>query len=237
MSTRSRRYRESAESIDSTKEYSIEESLGLVLDGATTDFEESIELHARLGIDPENAAEQVRGSIVLPNGTGRDVTVLVFAQGENIQEAEDAGADYVGNEDLIEKINDGWLEFDQAIATPDMMSDISELGPVLGPRGLMPNNKAGTVTFDVKDAVEKVKKGQIELRNDSYGIVHTVVGTDDMSQKNLKGNLVRVFSFLKDERPPSIQEHGQYFKSLSLSSSMGPSVKVDPADAWSAALE
>lgn len=233
MTTRSKRYQDVSEDIDPETSYSPREALDLVLDGANANFEESIECHVRLGIDPENADQQVRGSIVLPNGTGRDVTVIVFAQGENQQEAEEAGADEVGGEDLIDKIDDGWLEFDQAIATPDMMSDVSALGPVLGPRGLMPNNKAGTVTFDVKDAVEKVKKGQVELRNDSYGIVHTVIGTDDMNSDELLENLTAVLEFLDDQRPPGIPGRGQYFKNVSLSSSMGPSVRVDVAQAWS----
>jgi len=237
MTTRSQRYRNAAENIDKSTSYGISEGLDLVLQGATAGFEESIECHVRLGIDPEDASEQVRGSLVLPQGTGRDVTVVVFAQGEKIQEAEDAGADFVGNEDLIEKIEDGWLEFDQAIATPDMMSDISTLGPVLGPRGLMPNNKAGTVTFDLEDAIEKVKKGQVEVRNDSYGITHTVIGTDSMSLDDLESNLRSLFVFLFEERPPRMQDPGQYFQSISLTSSMGPSVSIDPSEAWSAALD
>lgn len=237
MATRSRRYNEAAEEIETGTEYGLDEGLDLVLEGATADFEESIECHARLGIDPEDASEQIRGSIVLPGGTGRDVTVVVFAKGEKIQEAEDAGADFVGNEDLIEKIQDGWLEFGQALATPDMMSDVSALGPTLGPRGLMPNNKAGTVTFDIADAVEKVKKGQIEVRNDSYGIIHTVIGTDGLSKEDLSRNLTTLLAFLVDERPPALQDPGQFFKSITLTSSMGPSVRLDPGEAWSVALE
>ncbi|MFB6344663.1 MAG: 50S ribosomal protein L1 [bacterium] len=233
MTTRSKRYQDAVETIDPEKDYTLSEAINLVLDAANTNFEESIECHVRLGIDPEDADQQVRGSIVLPAGTGRDVTVIVFAQGEKKQEAEDAGADEVGGEDLIEKIDDGWLEFDQAIATPDMMSDVSRLGPVLGPRGLMPNNKAGTVTFDIADAVDKVKKGQIELRNDSYGIIHTVAGTDSMSTDQLEENLTAIFEFIEDERPPGIEGRGQYFKSISLSSSMSPSVSVDPGDVLS----
>lgn len=237
MPARSQRYQEASEKIDSEETYSLDEAIDLVLDAATADFAESIECHVRLGIDPEEASEQIRGSLVLPAGTGRDVTVVVFAQGEKVQEAEEAGADYVGNEDLIEKIEDGWLEFDQAIATPDMMSEISSLGPTLGPRGLMPNNKAGTVTFDIEDAVNKVKKGQVEVRNDSYGITHTVVGTDSMSGQEIKENLSSLFGFLCEERPPRIQNPGQYFKSITLTSSMGPSVRIDPAEAWNAGLE
>ena len=237
MATRSRRYEEAAESIDKQTEYDLSTAIERALEGATADFEESLECHVRLGIDPEEASEQIRGSLVLPSGTGRDVTVVVFAQGEKVQEAEDAGADYVGSDDLIEKIEDGWLDFDQVLATPDMMSDISALGPTLGPRGLMPNNKAGTVTFDLEEAIEKVKKGQIEIRNDSYGITHSVIGTDSMSADDLQENLRAVFAFLVEERPPAIQDSGQYFKSITLTSSMSPPVKVDPADAWSAGLE
>lgn len=237
MATRSRRYEDAAELVDKETEYDLGTAIELACEGATADFDESIECHVRLGIDPEEASEQVRGSLVLPSGTGRDVTVVVFAQGENVQEAEDAGADYVGSDDLIEKIEDGWLEFDQALATPDMMSDISALGPTLGPRGLMPNNKAGTVTFDLADAIEKVKKGQIEVRNDSYGITHTVVGTDSMTTDDLEENLRALFTFLVEERPPAMQDPGQYFKSITLTSSMGPPVKIDPTEAWSVGLE
>jgi large subunit ribosomal protein L1 len=237
MATRSRRYEDAAESIDNENEYDLGTAIELVREGATANFDETIESHVRLGIDPEDAGEQVRGSLVLPSGTGRDVTVVVFAQGEKVQEAEDAGADFVGNDDLIEKIQDGWLKFDQALATPDMMSEISALGPTLGPRGLMPNNKAGTVTFDLAEAIEKVKKGQIEVRNDSYGITHTVVGTDSMTADELEENLKALFSFLVEERPPAIQDSGQYFKSITLTSSMGPPVKVAPNEAWSVGLE
>lgn len=237
MTARSKRYEDVAEKIDPEREYPPEEAIELVLDGANTNFEESIECHVRLGIDPEDADQQVRGSIVLPSGTGRDVTVIVFAQGEKQKEAEEAGADEVGDEDLIEKIQDGWLDFDQAIATPDMMSDVSALGPTLGPRGLMPNNKAGTVTFDVADAVEKVKKGQIELRNDSYGIVHTVIGTDSMDSDELIENLMAVLDFLDAERPPGIEGRSQYFKNVSVSSTMGPSVSIDAGRAWSELTE
>ncbi len=237
MATRSRRYENAAESIDKQTEYDLVTAIDLACEGATADFDESIECHVRLGIDPEDAGEQIRGSLVLPSGTGRDVKVLVFAQGEKVQEAEDAGADFVGSDDLIEKIQNGWLEFDQALATPDMMSDISALGPTLGPRGLMPNNKAGTVTFDIEEAVEKVKKGQIEVRNDSYGITHTVVGTDSMEADNLQDNLSALFSFLVEERPPAVQDPAQYFKSITLTSSMGPPVNVEPAEAWSVGLE
>lgn len=233
MTARSKRYEDLAEAIDPEREYAPEEALQLVLDGANTNFEESIECHVRLGIDPEDADQQIRGSIVLPNGTGRDVTVIVFAEGEKKQEAEAAGADEVGADDLIEKIDDGWLDFDQAIATPDMMSDVSALGPTLGPRGLMPNNKAGTVTFDIEDAVEKVKKGQIELRNDSYGIIHTVIGTDSMDAGELAENLMAVLEFIDSERPPGIEGRGQFFKNVSVSSSMGPSVRIDVSRAWS----
>ncbi len=236
MTSRSRRYKEASEKLSADTAYGLDEGIQLTLDASTADFEESIECHVRLGIDPEEASEQVRGSIVLPEGTGRTVNVVVFARGEKIQEAEEAGADYVGNEDLVEKIEEGWLEFDQAIATPDVMSDISSLGPILGPRGLMPNNKAGTVTFDLEEAIRKVKKGQVEVRNDSYGITHTVIGTDAMSTGELKENLSSLFVFLCDERPPRLQDSGQYFKTISLTSSMGPSVSLDSAEAWSVGL-
>lgn len=234
--TRSKRYQDQTEELDPHAEYSLDEAVELALEQATANFTETMECHVRLGIDPSEADQQIRGSIELPAGTGREVRVIAFAQGEKKTEAEEAGADEAGGEDLIEKIQDGWMEFDQAVATPDMMSDVSALGPVLGPRNLMPNNKAGTVTFDIGETIEKLKKGQIEVRNDSYGIVHCSFGTSEMDASDLRENLLAVLTFLLDNRPPAFAEKGQFFKSISISPTMGASVKVDPGSAWSAVL-
>ncbi|MFB6356261.1 MAG: 50S ribosomal protein L1 [bacterium] len=229
---RSKRYEDQVDEIDPAQEYDLDSAVDMVLDQATADFDETIECHVRLDVDPTKSDEQIRGSLELPAGTGQDVRVVVFAEGEDAQEAEDAGADEVGADDLIERIQDGWLEFDQSVATPDMMSDLSELGPVLGPRGLMPNNKAGTVTFDVKDAVEKLKRGQVELRTDKYGIIHTKLGTSDMENDEIKENLRAVLKFIVNNRPPGAPARGQYIQSISMSPTMGPSLKVQPAAAW-----
>jgi large subunit ribosomal protein L1 len=232
MATRSKRYEDLAAEIDPTDTYSVEDALDLTIDSATANFEESIELHARLNIDPTQADEQIRDTVVLPAGTGQETRVVVFATGEAAKEAQEAGADEVGGEDLIDRIDDGWLEFDQAVATPDMMSDVSRLGPTLGPRGMMPNNKAGTVTFDVADAIEKLNKGQVELRTDETGIIHTIIGTSSMERDELLTNLKEVLRFLIDKRPPGAKGQGEYIHSITLSPTMGPSVKIEPTAAW-----
>lgn len=232
MTTRSKRYEDQVEKLDPAEEHGLDDAIETTLDQATAGFDETIECHVRLDIDPSQADQQIRGSVVLPAGTGQDVRIAVFAKGEHRQEAEEAGADVVGSDDLIERIEDGWLEFDEAIATPDMMSDISQLGPTLGPRGLMPSNKAGTVTFDLADTIEKLRKGQVELRTDSYGIIHTTIGTDSMDDGELQENLAAVLEFVVDNKPEGAEGQGQYFRSISLTPSMGPAVKVDPAEAW-----
>ncbi len=234
MTKRSKRYRDQADVIDKTREHPLREALEMALDQATANFAETIECHVRLNIDPSKADQQIRGSIVLPAGTGRDVRIAVFARGEKAQEAEEAGADVVGGEDLIERIQEGWLEFDEAVATPDMMSDLSALGPTLGPRGLMPSNKAGTVTFELADTIDKLRKGQVELRTDSYGIIHTAVGIDEMNLDDLEENLRAILRFIVENRPEGVKGQGQYFRSIALTPSMGPSIKVDPTEAWGA---
>lgn len=232
MATRSKRYQDQASELDPAQRYGLAEAVDLVLQQATANFPETIECHVRLSIDPAQANQQIRGNLVLPNGTGKETRVVVFAQGEKLQEAREAGADEAGGEDLIERIQDGWLEFDQAIATPDMMSEVSQLGPVLGPRKMMPNNKAGTVTFDVVETIEKLKKGQMEVRNDKYGIIHATIGTDEMSAGQLRENLEALLKFVIDNKPPPVKGRGQYIDSISLTPTMGPSVKIRPAAAW-----
>lgn len=232
MVTKSKRYEDLSAKVDPTETYSVEEAIDKVLELATANFDETIELHARLNVDPSQADQQIRGSVVLPAGTGQDTRVVVFATGEEAKEAKEAGADEVGGEELIEKIQDGWMEFDQAVATPDMMSDVSALGPTLGPRGMMPNNKAGTVTFDVADAIDKLKKGQVELRTDQTGIIHTIVGTADMGRDDLLSNLKELLRFIVDNRPPGAKGRGEYIRSIVVTPSMGPAVKIEPVEAW-----
>lgn len=236
MSPRSRRYREMDQEIEAGEKLKLNRAISVAHDWCTANFDEALEAHVRLNVDASQADQQIRGSMVLPHGTGQKTRVIVFAKGEKQQEAEEAGADEVGNDDLIERIQDGWLEFDRAVATPDMMSDVSQLGPVLGPRNLMPNNKAGTVTFDVQETVEKLKRGQIEVRTDRYGIVHTLIGRASMSDDELLENLEAVLQFLIDNRPAGVKGRGQFFKSISLSPTMGPSVDVDPRSVWNALL-
>ena len=232
VKNRSKRYQELEEKVENDSFNDLKKAAQAVKKVATADFAESIEVHVRLNIDPTQADEQFRASLVLPHGTGRETRVIVFARGEKVKEAEEAGVEAVGGEELIEKIQDGWLDFDQAVATPDMMSDVSALGPVLGPRGLMPNNKAGTVTFDVAEVVEKLKKGQMELRNDQYGIIHTIAGTDEMTANELRDNLEAILKFIIEERPEGVKGQGQYIDSIVLAPTMGPSVEIDPAAAW-----
>lgn len=236
MAKRSQRYRELSEDLDPSDSFPLRDAVAEVHDRCTADFDEALEAHVRLNVDATQADQQIRGSLVLPHGTGQDTRVIVFAKGEKEQEAEEAGADAVGNDDLIDRIDDGWLDFDRAVATPDMMSDVSRLGPILGPRNLMPNNKAGTVTFDVAETVEKLKRGQVEVRTDRYGIVHSVVGRASMETDELAENLLALLDFLVDERPPGVKGRGHYFRSVSLSPTMGPAIDVDPRSIWNELL-
>ena len=224
MTARGKRYLEARSKIDLSKKYSIEEAMGLVKEISTADFNETIEVSLSLGVNPSQ--NMVRGTSVLPNGTGKEVKVLAFASGEKHQEAEQAGADWVGGEDLAEKIEDGWLEFDEVVTTPDMMSVVGKLGRVLGPRGMMPSPKSNTVTEDIGNAVEKLKKGQVEFRTDQYGIVHVPIGKSSFSSEELKENLVDLVSSVLDQRPEDgIQ--GRYLQALTVSSTMGPGIKVE----------
>ena len=192
-------------------------------------FDATVEAHIRLGVDPRHAEQMVRGSVVLPNGTGKKVRVAVFAIGEKAKEATEAGADIVGGDDLVKKVSEGWLDFDAAIATPDIMSKVGPLGKVLGPRGLMPNPKSGTVTFDVARAVNEVKGGKVEFRTDKFGIVHAPIGKVSFDQKHLHQNLAALVDALIRNKPASSK--GQYLRSLYLVSTQGPSVPVDVKEA------
>ncbi|TET54813.1 MAG: 50S ribosomal protein L1 [Actinobacteria bacterium] len=218
-------YQESAKTIEPERQYLPDEAIGLVKSSAKAKFDETIEIHLRLGVDSTNAEQQVRGSVNLPHGTGKSLKVAVFTKGEKAKEAKDAGADIIGAEDLIEKIQKGQLDFDKAVATPDMMADVGKIGKVLGPRGLMPNPKAGTVTMDVGKAVKDLKKGKTEYRIDKYGIIHSIIGKASFDQKKLLENYLALVDEIQRAKPASVK--GRYFRSISISATMGPPVKID----------
>jgi large subunit ribosomal protein L1 len=206
--------------------YGLREAVEAVKQAAFTKFDESVDLALRLGIDPKRSDQLVRGTAALPHGTGKKVRVLVFAKGEKEQEARQAGADYVGSDDLMEKIKGGWMEFDCAIATPDLMASVGKLGKVLGPRGLMPNPKTGTVTFEVRKAVEDIRKGRVEFKVEKAGIVHVPVGKVSFDPAKLYDNASAVIESVMKAKPASCK--GRYLKSATISSTMGPGVKLDP---------
>jgi large subunit ribosomal protein L1 len=222
-----KRYTAAAEKVDSAKQYPLAEAVKLVKDGACAKFDESVDFAARLGIDPKKSDQQIRGTLVLPHGTGKSVKVMVMTRGEKEKEAQDAGAEFVGSADLIEKIKEGWTDFDVAIATPDMMPEVGKLGKILGPRGLMPNPKSGTVTFDVAKAVKEAKAGKVEYRVDKAGNVHLAIGKVSFPYEHLLENARTVLGEIMRTKPATAK--GQYIKSLTLSSTMGPGVKVDYA--------
>jgi large subunit ribosomal protein L1 len=229
MGKKSKRYQEIAKKVDSSKTYGFREAVDLVRELATAKFDESIEMHFRLGVNPRHADQQVRSTIVLPHGTGITKTVLVITQGEKMKEAEEAGADFVGGEDMVQKIQGGWLDFDAAIATPDMMKLVGRLGKVLGPRGLMPSPKAGTVTFDIADSVREIKAGKVEFRVDKFGIVHNSVGKKSFSPDELYDNAKALYAAILKAKPAAVE--GTYVRSMFITSTMGCSIKIDPAGA------
>lgn len=219
-------YIESAKLIDRNELYGVDEALDLAVKTAKAKFDETIELHVRLGVDPRHADQQVRGAVVLPNGTGKEVRVLVFAKGEKAQEAKDAGADYVGDTDYVDKIqNENWFDFDVVVATPDMMGVIGRLGRVLGPKGLMPNPKSGTVTFEVGKALEEIKAGKVEYRLDKAAIIHVPIGKKSFGPEKLVENFRAVMDAVVKARPAAAK--GQYIKSISVSATMGPGIKIN----------
>lgn len=222
---RGKRYRSILEKIDKNKLYSPREALSLIKEISSANFDEAVEVAIRLGIDPKKPDQQVRGTVILPHGTGKIPKVLVFAKGEKVKEAEKAGAEIVGGEDLAGKIKDGFLNFDVAIATPDMMRVVGRLGKILGPRGLMPNPKTGTVTFEVGKAVQDAKKGKVEYRTDKYGIVHLILGKVSFSVKELVENYAILIYEIMRAKPSAAK--GKYLRSIHFSSSMGPSMSVD----------
>jgi large subunit ribosomal protein L1 len=228
MAKQGKRYRGAVAGIDRMRRYPMDEAVRTLLGaGGEPKFDESVEVAVRLGVDPRQADQNVRGTVVLPHGTGKTVRVLVFAKGEKAREAEEAGADHVGADDMVKKIQDEqWLEFDTAIATPDMMGQVGRLGKVLGPRGLMPNPKVGTVTFDVAKAVREVKGGKVEFRVDKAGIVHVAVGKRSFGAEKLLDNVHALLSSLVRAKPAASK--GQYVQTIALTTTMGPSVRVDP---------
>ncbi|MBP5565541.1 MAG: 50S ribosomal protein L1 [Lachnospiraceae bacterium] len=220
-----KKYNEAAKQVDRATLYDPAEAVALVKKTATAKFDETVELHIRTGCDGRHAEEQIRGAVVLPHGTGKTVRVLVFAKGDKVSEAEAAGADFVGGEELIPKIqNEGWLDFDVVVATPDMMGVVGRLGKVLGPKGLMPNPKAGTVTMDVTKAVNDIKAGKIEYRLDKANIVHCPIGKASFTEEQLADNLKAIMDAIVKAKPSSLK--GTYLKSITLTSTMGPGVKV-----------
>lgn len=224
--------RNAKEKVDRSRDYSLDEAISLLKEGTFAKFDETVEVSIRLGVDPRKADQMVRGAVVLPNGLGKTVRVLVFAKGEKIQEAEAAGADYVGGDDLAEKIQGGWFDFDTAIAAPDMMGVVGKIGRLLGPRGLMPNPKVGTVTPDIKRAVEEAKSGKIEYRVEKAGIVHAPLGKASFEAGKLRENLISLLDVLIKAKPSSAK--GIYLKKISISSTMGPGINVDVADVQAA---
>lgn len=229
MPTRGKKYRAVVAKIDRSKKYTFEEAVKLALENAYAKFDETVEVSVVLGVDPRHADQMVRGSVVLPHGTGRVARVLVFAKGEKAKEAQEAGADYVGDEDLIKKIQEeNWLDFDKVIATPDMMGQVSRLGKILGPRGLMPSTKTGTVTFDVAKAVKDIKAGKVDFKVDRAGVVHAPVGKVSFGEKKILENLAAFFEAILKAKPAAAK--GQYIKGIAISTTMGPGLKVDVND-------
>ena len=223
---RGKKYLESAKNVDRTKLYDADEAISLVKKSAVAKFDETVEAHIRLGVDGRHADQQVRGAVVLPHGTGKTVRVLVFAKGDKVAEAQAAGADFVGGDELIPKIqNEGWLDFDVVVATPDMMGVVGRLGRVLGPKGLMPNPKAGTVTMDVTKAVADIKAGKIEYRLDKANIIHVPVGKASFSEEQLSENFATLMDAINKAKPASCK--GTYLRSVTLASTMGPGVKLN----------
>lgn len=226
MAKLTKRSKQASALVDRNTQYGLDEAVSLVKQTATAKFDETIELAFNLNVDPKYADQQIRGAMVLPHGTGKSKRVLVFAKGAKVQEAEDAGADFVGGEELVAKIQGGWLDFDVVVATPDMMAIVGRLGKVLGPKGLMPNPKVGTVTMDVAKAVQEVKAGKVEYRTDKAGNIQLSVGKASFSEDQLRDNIRAIFDRVAKARPASIK--GQYMKSVTLSSTMGPGVALDP---------
>ncbi|MGB9732260.1 MULTISPECIES: 50S ribosomal protein L1 [Calditerrivibrio] len=220
-----KKYKMALEKVDRLKYYDLKEALQLAKEIAFANFDESVDAAIKLGVDPRHADQMVRGSVTLPHGTGKQVKVLVFAKGEKAKEAQEAGADYVGDDDLVKKIQEGWLDFDKVVATPDMMGAVGKLGKILGPRGLMPNPKVGTVTTNIKEVVKNLKAGMIEFRVDKAGIIHAPVGKKSFDVEKLEENFKALLETLIKAKPASAK--GQYVRGIAISTTMGPGIKVD----------
>lgn len=225
MAKRGKRYQEALKLVDKTKAYDIKEAVALLKQTAKAKFDETVEVAFRLGVDPKKADQQIRGAMVLPHGTGKTQRVLVFAKGEKAKEAEAAGADYVGDAEYINKINDGWFDFDVVVATPDMMAEVGKLGRVLGPKGLMPNPKTGTVTFDVEKAVKEIKAGKVEYRVDKSANIHVPIGKISFEDDKLVENFIAITEQIIKVKPQAAK--GTYMKNVTITSTMGPGIKVD----------
>lgn len=225
MKRRGKNYQEAVKLVDNSKSYDIQEAISLLKEVSKAKFDETVEVAFRLGVDPKKADENIRGAVVLPHGTGKTQRVLVFAKGEKAKEAEDAGADYIGDADVIAKINDGWFDFDVVVATPDMMAEVGKLGRVLGPKGLMPNPKTGTVTFEVEKAVSEIKAGKVEYRVDKSSNLHVPIGKVSFENDKLVENFQTIVETIVKVKPQSSK--GTYVRNVSVTSTMGPGIKVD----------
>jgi large subunit ribosomal protein L1 len=225
MAKRGKKFTEAAKLVERLKAYDVNEAIELAKKTSTVNFDATIEVAFRLGIDTRKNDQQIRGAVVLPNGTGKTQRVLVFAKGEKLKEAEAAGADYAGDTEYITKIQQGWFDFDVIVATPDMMGEVGKIGRVLGPKGLMPNPKTGTVTFDVTKAIEEIKAGKVEYRADKAGIIHAPIGKVSFDNEKLAENFLTVFETVQKAKPASAK--GTYMKSVNVTSTMGPAVKID----------
>jgi len=223
-----KKYRDARARVDTSRRYSLDEAIDIVISTSYARFDESIDTAIVLGVDPRKADQNVRSSVVLPHGTGRTQSVLVIAKGEKAREAEDAGADYVGAEDVIEKIKGGWLDFDKVVSTPDMMSMVGRIGKILGPRGMMPNTKTGTVTFDVSRAVNEIKAGKVDFRVDKGGVVHVPLGKVSFGSSKIRENFAAIAEALLRAKPSTSK--GAYVRGVAISTTMGPGVKVDPSE-------
>ena len=233
MRKRSKKYSEAANKIERQQCYSVSEAIDLCKEVAFASFDEGIDLAFRLGVDPRHADQMIRGALALPAGTGKNIRVCVITSGDNIKNAEGAGADFVGGDDIVQKIQGGWLDFDRVIASPDMMGKLGRIGRVLGPRGLMPNPKLGTVTTDVAKAVKEQKAGKVEYRTEKNGIIHVAIGKKSFSNDKIKENFAAILGAVVKAKPASAK--GTYLKSLTISTTMGPGIKVDPIEVMSLA--
>ncbi|MGB5985007.1 MAG: 50S ribosomal protein L1 [Desulfobacterales bacterium] len=227
MPKRGKKYLEARQKVDNAARHDFNEAIQKALDASYAKFDETVDVAVRLGVDPRHADQMVRGTVVLPNGLGKDVKVLVFAKGEKEKEAQEAGADFVGSDELVEKIKEGWFGFDKAVATPDMMGTVGKIGRLLGPRGLMPNAKTGTVTFEITKAVNELKAGKIDFRVEKAGIVHVPMGKVSFGVEKLAQNLAAFLDTILRIKPASAK--GSYVKGIAVSTTMGPGIKIDPA--------